>query len=125
MSLGRTRDEPYDANPRASRMSRRTAWVTLDRTAAPNIATLVLEALGVRTFPGYPGHLVTVTAYEPDPANPLHWTESVLLQERRARRTSANAASMDLALDLAGSGPTRSRERQGPGRHRGGCRCLR
>src|SRR5207237_2626701 len=43
--------------------------VTLEKTSTPgpDTCTLILRTDDVRTFSGYPGHLITVTLYEPDP----------------------------------------------------------
>jgi hypothetical protein len=51
---------------------RKTDPVGLDTT------TLVVRTQDVQTFAGYPGHLITVTAYQPAPNDPTHATETVL-----------------------------------------------
>jgi hypothetical protein len=44
--------------------------------------TLILDTEHVQTYAGYPGHEITVTAYEPDPAKPYHSVERILAQAR-------------------------------------------
>jgi hypothetical protein len=58
--------------------------LTLRKTdpTGPDTTTLVLRTQDVQTFAGYPGHLITVTAYQPDPGNPAHATETVLATAR-------------------------------------------
>src|ERR671916_1030324 len=48
--------------------------LTLRKTdpAGPDTTTLVLLTQDVQTFAGYPGHLITVTAYQPFPHDPGH-----------------------------------------------------
>ncbi|MGH3926256.1 MAG: hypothetical protein ACRDTT_25895, partial [Pseudonocardiaceae bacterium] len=67
--------------------------------AGPNTTTLVLRTQDVQTFAGYPGHLITVTAYQPDPGDPTHATETVLTTERL---TSADNNRKEVSVDLAG-----------------------
>jgi hypothetical protein len=75
--------------------------LTLQKTdsAGPDTTTLVLRTQDVQTFAGYPGHLITVTAYQPDPGDPTHATETVLATERL---TSADNNRKDVAVNLAG-----------------------
>ncbi|MGH4014655.1 MAG: hypothetical protein ACRDSL_12165 [Pseudonocardiaceae bacterium] len=75
--------------------------LTLRKTdpAGPNTTTLVLRTQDVQTFAGYPGHLITVTAYQPDPGDPTHATETVLTTERL---TSADNNRKEVSVDLAG-----------------------
>ena len=51
-----------------------------DGTDAP--FTLVLETEGLETFVPFPGHLIEVTIYEPDPITPNHSVERVLATDR-------------------------------------------
>jgi hypothetical protein len=48
--------------------------------------SILIEAEGVRVFPGYPGHLVTVIGYTgvqaENSSKPPNWTEKVLAQGR-------------------------------------------
>jgi len=67
--------------------------------AGPDMTTLVLRTQDVQTFAGYPGHLITVTAYQPDPVDPTHFTEAVLVTERL---TSADNNRKEVAVNLAG-----------------------
>jgi len=69
--------------------------------AGPDATTLVLRTQDVQTFAGYPGHLITVTAYEPDPGDPAHATETVLTTERL---TSADNNCKEVGVNLAGIG---------------------
>jgi hypothetical protein len=75
--------------------------ITLTTTSAPgqDSTTLVLETEDVRTFSGYPGHLLTATLYEPDPTQPNRWRENVLATERL---TSSDNNRKQIDLDLAG-----------------------
>ena len=75
--------------------------LTLQKTdpAGPDTTTLVLRTQDVQTFAGYPGHLITVTSYQPDPGDPTRATETVLAAERL---TSADNDRKDVAVDLAG-----------------------
>lgn len=78
--------------------------ITLERisTAGPDVTTLILETQGVRTFTGYPGHVVTVTLYEPDVAEPLHWNERVL---EEVPLTTADNDRKEIDLDLDSLSP--------------------
>ncbi len=75
--------------------------LTLQKTdpAGPDMTTLVLRTQDVQTFAGYPGHQITVTAYQPDPVDPTHFTETVLVTERL---TSADNNRKEVAVNLAG-----------------------
>jgi hypothetical protein len=75
--------------------------LTLRKTdpAGADTTTLVLRTRDVQTFGGYPGHLITVTAYQPDPNDPTHSTETLLTTDLL---TSADDNHKDLALDLTG-----------------------
>jgi hypothetical protein len=75
--------------------------LTLRKTdpAGPDTTTLVLRTQDVQTFAGYPGHLITVTAYQPDPSDPTHATETVLTTERLS---SADNNRKEVAVNLAG-----------------------
>ncbi|MGH8932487.1 MAG: hypothetical protein ACRDZO_18160 [Egibacteraceae bacterium] len=75
--------------------------LTLRKTdpAGPDTTTLVLRTQDVQTFAGYPGHLIRVTAYQSDPSNPTHATETVLTKERL---TSADNNRKEIAVNLAG-----------------------
>ncbi|GGR38241.1 hypothetical protein WEB32_32405 [Streptomyces netropsis] len=73
--------------------------LTLERADPQGDATaLVVVTEGVETFTGYPGHLITVTAYLPDPARPYHSVETVLAT---ARITSADQNRKEIPLALA------------------------
>lgn len=67
--------------------------------AGADTTTLVLRTQDVQTFGGYPGHLITVTAYQPDQGNPGHATETELTT---ARLTSADENRKEVVVDLAG-----------------------
>jgi len=69
--------------------------------AGPDATTLVLCTRDVQTFAGYPGHLITVTAYKPDPGDPARAIETVLTTERL---TSADDNRKEVAVNLAGIG---------------------
>ncbi len=43
---------------------------------------VVLETEALETYPGYAGHCVSVTIYEPDPNQPFHSIERVIAQEQ-------------------------------------------
>jgi hypothetical protein len=75
--------------------------LTLQKTdpTGPDEVTLIVRTQDVGTFSGYPGHLLTVTAYEPDPNDPTHSIETVLTTERL---TSADNNHKELDVDLAG-----------------------
>jgi hypothetical protein len=75
--------------------------LTLRKTdpAGPDTTTLVLRTQDVQTFAGYPGHLITVTAYQPDPNDPTRATETVLTTERL---TSADNNRKEIVARLAG-----------------------
>jgi len=52
----------------------------------PNITSehtfrLVLETENLETYTGYPGHKIEVHIYQPDPANPFHFLEQVLVTD--------------------------------------------
>jgi hypothetical protein len=67
--------------------------------AGPDTTTLVLHTQDVQTFAGYPGHLITVTAYQPDPGNPGHAIETPLAT---ATFSSADNNRMKAPINLAG-----------------------
>jgi len=75
--------------------------VTLRKTdpAGADTTTLAVRTQDVQTFAGYPGHLVTVTAYEPSQDDPNHSIETVLTT---ARLTSDSHDRAELVVDLAG-----------------------
>jgi hypothetical protein len=75
--------------------------LTLRKTdpAGPDTTTLVLRTQDVQTFAGYPGHLITVTAYQPDPHDPTRATETVLTTERL---TSADNNREEIVVSPAG-----------------------
>jgi hypothetical protein len=64
--------------------------LTLRKTdpAGPDTTTLVLHTQDVQTFTGYPGHLITVTAYQPDPQDPTHSIETPLTTATSAVQTT-------------------------------------
>lgn len=74
--------------------------LTLQKTdpAGPNSTTLQVRTQDVETYATYPGHLVTVILYEPDPNQPYHSKEVVLAT---TRLTSADNNQVDLAINLA------------------------
>lgn len=63
--------------------------------------TLVVEAEGVRTYPGYPGSTVSLVHYA-ETATPGHWRERVLAERRLAG--DATAIAVDLAPVASPSG---------------------
>jgi hypothetical protein len=67
--------------------------------AGPDTTTLVLHTQDVQTFVGYPGHLITVTAYQPDPSNPGHAIETPLTT---ATLSNADNNRKEVPVDLAG-----------------------
>ncbi|MFJ3728502.1 hypothetical protein ACIPYQ_38870 [Streptomyces sp. NPDC090045] len=73
--------------------------LTLQKTdpAGQDSTTLRVVTQDVETFTGYPGHLITVVLYEPDPAASFHSREVVLAT---ARLTSADGGHKDVLLDL-------------------------
>ncbi|MFD0205792.1 MULTISPECIES: hypothetical protein [Saccharothrix] len=75
--------------------------LTLDKTdpSAADTTTLVVRTRDVQTFQGYPGHLITVTAYVPDPGDPNHSVPTVLATERL---TSADDNVKEVEVDLSG-----------------------
>jgi hypothetical protein len=77
--------------------------LTLRKTdpVGPDTTTLVLRTQDVQTFAGYPGHLITVTAFQPDSNDPTHATETVLTMERL---TSADNNRKEIVINLAGIG---------------------
>ncbi|MGW2439463.1 hypothetical protein ACWCY1_22330 [Streptomyces goshikiensis] len=74
--------------------------ITLQKinTSGPDVTTLLLVSQNVETFAGYPGHLITVTQYRPDPHRPNHCTETVLTT---ARLESSDHNRKEVALNLA------------------------
>ncbi|MFT7841245.1 hypothetical protein Q5530_34355 [Saccharothrix sp. BKS2] len=75
--------------------------LTLEKTdqSAPDATTIVVRTRDVQTFQGYPGHLITVAAYVPDPAEPNHADRVVLASERL---TSADDNLKEVEVDLSG-----------------------
>lgn len=75
--------------------------LTLRKTdpAGPDTTTLILNTQDVQTFAGYPGHLITITAYQPTPGDPTHATATVLTT---ANLTSADNNHKEIAVPLAG-----------------------
>src|SRR4051794_3638807 len=65
----------------------------------PDTTTLILRTQDVQTFAGYPGHLIRVAAYQPNPADPTHSTENVIITERL---TSADNNRKEINLNLTG-----------------------
>ena len=66
---------------------------------------LVLETADVQTFSGYPGHLIEVIQYLPDPAQPFHSIQQTIAQ---ARLTSADNNRKEVAVLVGTSaGPFR------------------
>jgi hypothetical protein len=74
--------------------------VTLRKTdpSGPHTTTLILQTQNVETFSGYPGHLITITLYEKDPSQQLHFIETPLKTERL---TSADNNRQEITIDLA------------------------
>lgn len=66
-------------------------------TSGSDIVKLILETEDVRTFAGYPGHEVTVTQYEPDPAVAFHWRETLLASGQLQDSTNPLEINVDLA----------------------------
>lgn len=75
--------------------------ITLYQTSSPGpeSTTLILRTKDARTFPGYPGHVIRVTLYEPDPTNPNQFREETLAAERL---TTADQDLQELSISLAG-----------------------
>jgi hypothetical protein len=67
--------------------------------AGPDTTILSLRTADVQTFAGYPGHGLTVTLFQPDPAQPLHWNEVPLAT---AVIGSADNNRKDVTINLAG-----------------------
>jgi len=74
--------------------------LTLRKTdpAGPDTTTLVLRTQDVQTFAGYPDHLITVTAYQPDPQDPTHAIETPLAT---ARLMTADNNRKEVPVNLA------------------------
>ncbi|CAM5634712.1 hypothetical protein [Streptomyces fumanus] len=60
--------------------------------------TLQIVTEDVETFAGYPGHLITVVLYEPEPSQPLHFREVELAS---TRLTSADDNRVNVSINLA------------------------
>ena len=75
--------------------------LTLQKTNAtgPDTTMLSLRTADVQTFAGYPGHALTVTLFQPDPAQPLHWNEVPLVTTVLG---SADQNRKDVSISLAG-----------------------
>jgi hypothetical protein len=75
--------------------------LTLQKTSAagPDTATLSLRTTDVQTFTGYLGHALTVTLFQPDLAQPLHWNE---VQLASAAIGSADDNRKDVSFSLTG-----------------------
>lgn len=75
--------------------------LTLRKTdpAGPDATTLVLHTEGVQTFTGYPGHLITVTAYQPFPHDPPQAIEVPLAT---VTLSSADGNLKEVPIDLSG-----------------------
>ncbi|MGH3799430.1 MAG: hypothetical protein ACRDTD_04710 [Pseudonocardiaceae bacterium] len=75
--------------------------LTLRKTdpTGPDTTTLVLHTQDVQTFAGYPGHLITVTAYQPDPQDPTHAIETPLAT---ATLSNADNNRKEVPVNLAG-----------------------
>jgi hypothetical protein len=65
----------------------------------PDVTTLVLDTEDVQTFPGYPGHLITIIGYAPASTDPDRWQETTLTT---AWLTSADNNHKEIAVDLTG-----------------------
>lgn len=76
--------------------------VTLERTSAtgPDTTNLIVQTEDVQTFTGYPGHLIRVLLYEPDPAQQFHWKTRVL---KEARLVNDDHDRKNIEIDLSGS----------------------
>ena len=75
-----------------------------DSTANKDLQfTLVLDTEHVQTYAGYPGHEITVTAYEPDPTKPYHSVEHILTQARLV--TADNNQKLVQVSSGTGPGP--------------------
>ncbi|MGH3899031.1 MAG: hypothetical protein ACRDTA_12440 [Pseudonocardiaceae bacterium] len=75
--------------------------LTLRKTDATGLdtTTLVLQTQDVQTFAGYPGHLITVTAYQLAPQDPTHTIETPLAT---ATLSSADNNRKEVPVDLSG-----------------------
>ncbi|MGP4003090.1 hypothetical protein [Streptomyces sp. 8N706] len=67
-------------------------------TGGPDTTTLQVVTEHVETFTGYPGHLITVILYEPEPSQPHHFKEVELAS---TRLTSADQNHVNIEIDLA------------------------
>ncbi|MGH3774563.1 MAG: hypothetical protein ACRDRR_02320 [Pseudonocardiaceae bacterium] len=79
--------------------------LTLRKTdsTGPDITTLVLHTQDVQTFAGYPGHLITVTAYQPDLHDPARATETVLARARLSNTDqNRKEVAVEVPVDLTG-----------------------
>jgi hypothetical protein len=75
--------------------------LTLRKTdpAGPDTTTLVLRTQDIQTFTGYPGHLITATAYQLDPQDPTRSIETPLAT---ARLNSADNNRKEVPINLTG-----------------------
>ncbi|MET9292948.1 hypothetical protein [Streptomyces sp. NPDC003077] len=75
--------------------------VTVIRTvpSGPNTTTLTVDTQDVRTFAGYPGHLVQVFLFEPEPNKPGHFQRTVLASRRL---TTADNNHQEVPVDFTG-----------------------
>ncbi|GAA3436343.1 hypothetical protein GCM10018954_059520 [Kutzneria kofuensis] len=63
----------------------------------PDTTVLALLTEGVETYPGYPGHLVGITAHRAQPGDP---TQFAVAELTTARLTSADNNSKEMTVDL-------------------------
>ncbi|MFE7129650.1 hypothetical protein ACFVIM_02195 [Streptomyces sp. NPDC057638] len=76
--------------------------LTLERInpAGPHATTLVIATDDLRTFQGYPGHLVEVFLFVPDPTGPTHWNRTTLT----TARLTGSGDRHEIPLDLTSQG---------------------
>jgi hypothetical protein len=75
--------------------------VTLQKTdpGGPDRTTLEVATQDVTTFAGYPGHLVTVLLYEPEPSQANHFKAVELAS---TRLTSSHQGRVNIDINLSG-----------------------
>ena len=75
--------------------------LTLQKTdpAGPDTTTLVLLTQDVQTFAGYPGHLITVTAYQPFPHDP---PQAIEIPLTTATLSGTDNNRKEVPVDLSG-----------------------
>ncbi|MGP4001763.1 hypothetical protein [Streptomyces sp. 8N706] len=74
--------------------------LTVERigTTGPESTTLTLETRDLKTFQGYPGHLVEVFLFTSGAADPNHWTRTTLATQR----LSGDSNTWDIPVSFTG-----------------------